>query len=285
MLVRIALIIFIGISTFSFVSCHSDVEMEESETLPYEEMYISNVRILRFIPSEEIATGHSIMIFPGGAYENVCWESEGLYWATYFTELGLNSYVVDYHLPAGNPEIPLQDGITALKYVRKQSPEAKIGIIGMSAGGNLAALLSTQSPIGIRPDFQILFYPVISLAWAYTHYTTRLSLIGDTEDDEIVRRYSPEYSIDEKTPSAFISVCKDDDIVNPVNSSLYHMALLNNGVQSILKVYDKGGHGWNDRSPFMNLLKADLTEWLTHELESDNNQESNIIPLIVHEGI
>ncbi|MDE6317642.1 MAG: alpha/beta hydrolase, partial [Muribaculaceae bacterium] len=244
------------------------------------------VLILKVNPDKEaVVSKKSILIFPGGAYENVCWESEGLYWAKYFTEFGLNTYIVDYHLPAGNPEIPLKDGITALKYVRELSPEAKVGIVGMSAGGNLAALLSTQSPIEIRPDFQILFYPVISLAWAYTHYTTRISLIGDTEDDEIVRRYSPEYSIDENTPNTFISVCKDDDIVNPVNSNLYHMALLNHGVQSILKVYDKGGHGWNDKSPLMNLLKTDLAEWLTHEFESDNNQESNIIPLTVHEGI
>ena len=275
MFIRIALIIFIGISTISLVSCQSDVEMIETETLPYEELYISNVRVLKFLPSEETAAGHSIVIFPGGAYETVCWDSEGLYWARYFTELGLNTYVIDYHLPAGNPEIPFNDGVNALKYIRDNNPEKCVGILGLSAGGNLAALLATKSPLNVRPDFQILFYPVISLSWTYTHYTTRVALIGSTEDDEIIRQYSPECNIDEATPGAFIAVCKDDELVNPLNSSLYHDALSENGIPSLLKIYEQGGHGWNDTSPLITFLKSDLTEWINHEIENKNYQRSN----------
>ncbi len=126
----------------------------------------------------------------------------------------------------------------------------------------------------MRPDFQILFYPVITLDGAYTHYVTKSELIGSTEDAATVNAYSPEQNIDTSTPSAFIAVCKDDDTVNPINSEIYHKSLKAHEIPSVLKIYDKGGHGWGDNSPCISSLKSDLTEWIQKELHLNYNHES-----------
>lgn len=270
---------FLALFLILLWSCSTDEFEEGLETgLPYSEIKINNFRILTITPTEE-ATGNTIVIFPGGAYTNVCWESEGLYWAQFFASQGLMVYIVDYRLPDGNPEIPIQDGLAALQFAHSQTIDGSVGIAGFSAGGHLAAHLSTNAPDSIRPDFQILYYPVISMDWEHTHYVTRTSLLGFTENSEIIRKYSPAQNIDLLTPPAFIAVCKDDDIVTPINSLTYHLSLTEYGIPSLLKIYPIGGHGWSDTGfPSMQALKKDLSEWIELELEKHSklNNENDI---------
>ncbi|MDE5749387.1 MAG: alpha/beta hydrolase, partial [Duncaniella sp.] len=149
----------------------------------------------------EIADGRSVVILPGGGYSHVAINHEGLDWAPFFNSLGITCAVVNYRLPHGDRSIPVGDAEAAIKLL-KDSAEvwhldpSKVGVMGSSAGGHLASTLATHSAPELRPAFQILFYPVISLEEAITNDGTRKGFVGETPKYELVREYSNFHQVD-----------------------------------------------------------------------------------------
>ena len=133
-------------------------------------------------PAESTPTGQMILICPGGGYNELMFRSEGTYAAQALTARGYTVGIICYRMPTGNGEIPLTDVQNAFRYCRHHAKEwgiSQIGIMGMSAGGHLAAMASTRYvDAATRPDFTILFYPVISADPGLIHIGSFRKLTG-----------------------------------------------------------------------------------------------------------
>ena len=170
---------------------------------------------------------------------------------------------------------PLQDARQAIKYVRENSEkwgidESKIGIMGFSAGGHLASTAATHfdmqiiennSNISLRPDFQILIYPVISMQDGLTHPGSRENLLGKSPTQELVNFYSNELQVNKNTPPAYITHAADDGLVDVDNSISYFENLRKSGVSVEMYIYPKGNHGFVLRQPFEKWITPIVT-WL-----------------------
>lgn len=215
-------------------------------------------------------TGKTIVMCPGGGYTHQATEHEGHDMADWFNSQGITYVVLKYRLPYGQHDIPLADAEQAMRIVRKYAKElgvdpTKVGIMGASAGGHLASTLATHySSPETRPDFQILFYPVVSMEATKTHMGSRINLLGDNPSDELVKKYSNEYQVTPDTPKAFIMLSSDDGAVPPANSIDYYSALLANKVNASLHAYPTGGHGWGfrDKFPYKRQWTEELEKWL-----------------------
>ena len=123
-----------------------------------------------------------ILICPGGGYNELMFRSEGTYAAQLLTRKGYSVGIVCYRMPTGHAEIPLTDVQNAFRYCRHHAGEwgiTQIGIMGMSAGGHLAATASTLYTDAVtRPDFTILFYPVVSAGPGLIHRGSFRKLTG-----------------------------------------------------------------------------------------------------------
>ena len=215
-------------------------------------------------------TGKTILMCPGGGYVHQATGHEGHDMADWMNSQGITYAVLKYRLPYGDNTIPLADAEQAMRILRKYADELgvdpqKIGIAGASAGGHLASTLATHySSAETRPDFQILFYPVVSMDADKTHMGSRINLIGENPSDELVKLYSNELQVTPDTPKAFIMLSSDDKVVVPANSIDYYMALLNNNVPASIHAYPSGGHGWGfrDNFPFKRQWTEELEKWL-----------------------
>ena len=220
-------------------------------------------------------TGKTIVMCPGGGYTHQASAHEGHDMADWMNSQGITYVVLKYRLPYGNHEIPLSDAEQAMRVVRKYAKElgvdpAKVGIMGASAGGHLASTLATHySSAETRPDFQVLFYPVVTMDAAKTHMGSRKSLLGENPSEELVRKYSNELQVTPDTPKAFIMLSSDDGAVPPANSINYYNALVDNKVRASLHAYPTGGHGWGFRDRFLykGEWTRELEKWLREEVQ------------------
>lgn len=210
----------------------------------------------------------AVVICPGGGYGHLAMEKEGHEVARWFARSGVAGVVLKYRLPnAAGREAPLQDARRALQMVREDSEQwrvdpSRLGIMGFSAGGHLAAAASVQLTEG-GPNFSILIYPVISMDAAVTHGGSRRNLLGDEPDEDLLRRYSSELQVDGQTPPAFL-VHTSDDPVKVQNSLLYYSALQSAGVAAELHIFSHGGHGYGMRRPDLpvGVWPQLLTAWM-----------------------
>ena len=194
-------------------------------------------------------------------------QHEGTDVADWLSGIGYTCAVLKYRFPEGHCTLPSDDSRNAIRYLRINATSLginpdSIGIMGFSAGGHLAATTAVLGDDLSRPDFQILMYPVISMADGVTHWGSRKNLLGENPSGLLVDRYSLENHVDAKTPPAIIMLSADDDVVNPQNSLHFFEALRKNGVPASIFVYPSGGHGWGMRDSF-----AYKTQW-TSELEN-----------------
>lgn len=226
---------------------------------------ISKPELWVWLPEQ--CNGVAVMAIPGGSYYDVWYMHEGKEWADWYNEQGIVFAVLKYRLPREeHREVPLDDARRGMQILREHAAEwghyTKVGVQGHSAGGHLAATLSTQ-PLD-RPDFQILFYPVISMDAAITHGFSRQNLIGQHPTDELIAEYSCEKRVTKDTPSAFIIASTDDDVVPVRNSIEYYNALSDNGISATMHLYPVGGHGWAWRTsfPYVEQYKAEMKQWL-----------------------
>lgn len=224
---------------------------------------ISKAEIFVSFPKKTNNTGAAVVICPGGGYGTQAAGHEGFQLASFLNQHGVTAIVLKYRLPYGDADIPLMDGQEAIRYVRSkakewQLDENKIGIAGASAGGHLAAFVSTQfqSPIiadsklssySCRPDFSLLIYPVISFDEEITHVGSRRNLIGNTNDWKRAKHYSNELQVSKQTPPTFLILADDDHAVVPQNSIRYYLALKENNIPAEMHIYAQGGHGFGMR--------------------------------------
>ncbi len=224
---------------------------------------VTNPTLEYFKPNPEKATGTAIILIPGGGYSVVVYQGEGISNAKILAEKGIATFVLKYRLP--NDEImvdrkigPLQDAQQAIKIVRENANKwglnkDKIGVMGFSAGGHLASTAATHfeksyiknsNKTSLRPDFQILIYPVISMTSNLTHDGSRNALIGENPSTEEIQLFSNELQVDTNTPIAYLTHAADDTTVDVDNSIEYFEHLRHKKVDVEMHIYPKGGHGF-----------------------------------------
>lgn len=219
--------------------------------------------------------GMAIIMCPGGGYARLAMNHEGHDMAPWLNAQGITYIVLKYRMPNGHYEVPLSDAEQAIRLVRQHAKEwnirpDRIGIMGASAGGHLAASLATlYSSNETRPDFQVLFYPVISMVPGVTHGGSRQNLLGNNPSQELEDKYTLEKQVNAHTPQAFIMLSADDGAVPPANGIHYFEALLQHQVPATLHVYPTGGHGWGFRDAFTYKRQwtGELEKWLREGLK------------------
>ena len=215
-----------------------------------------------YSPPKGKSNGTCVIICPGGGYSILAASHEGSDVANEFNKIGVTAFVLKYRIPNDKAQVnktiaPLQDAQQAIRTVRKDAIKYginpnKIGIMGFSAGGHLAATASTHfvKPVGenadetnVRPDFSILVYPVITMK-EFGHQGSSQQLIGKNPSTELIELYSNETQITKETPPVFLVHAGDDNAVPVKNSLSYYEACQKNGVSASLIIYPKGGHGF-----------------------------------------
>jgi len=238
-----------------------------------------------YLPAAQNATGEAMLIFPGGGYQVLAYDWEGTDIAKFFNGKGIAGIVVKYRLPSSISQkdkhlVPLIDAQRAIRIVRSKASEfhidpAKIGILGFSAGGHLAATLGTHfnekvyAPIdeidkgSARPDFLALGYPVITFG-EMTHLGSKENLLGDNPITEKADYFSNEKQVSTDTPPTFLFHATDDKAVPVENSLLFYQALKDKGVSATMHIYPKGGHGFSLARSNMHLRTwtERLFEWM-----------------------
>lgn len=203
------------------------------------------------------ATGAAVVVMPGGGYGVVCVGSEGNPVVGELNERGITAVLLKYRLPNQNHAIPANDARRAIRMTRAKAAEwgidpERVGVWGFSAGGHLASTVATvfdagdaehKDPIermSSRPDFAILFYPVISMKDGIAHQGSRRNLIGDAD---LVERYSNELQVTAETPPCFLLHSTDDRTVAVENSLRFYQSLVAHKVPAACLIYEEGGHG------------------------------------------
>lgn len=196
-------------------------------------------------------------------------EHEGSDWAPYFNQLGITVFVLKYRFPKGNYKVPVSDAEEAFKIIRRNAQKWKInpkdiGIMGFSAGGHLASTIATHSVGDAKPDFQILFYPVITMNPTFTHKGSMTNFLGKNPKQKMIDLYSNELQITNDTPRAFLALSNDDTAVPPKNGLNYYQECNNHGVPASIHIYPTGGHGWGYWASFDYHLEVliELKKWL-----------------------
>lgn len=217
-------------------------------------------------------TGRALIACPGGGYSHLAMEHEGTDWAGFFTMRGIAYFVLKYRMPNGDRTLPMTDAYHAMQTVRDSAEvwginPYDVGIMGSSAGGHLAATVSTHAPFAVRPNFTILFYPVISMDDRVTHRGSVDNFLGkDKARENIVKDFSCDRAVRRHlTPPAIILTSGDDRTVNPLTNGLsYYTAMRRAGNSCALHVYPTGGHGWGFRPTFAyhDEMTDELTAWL-----------------------
>ena len=226
------------------------------------------------LPDSDKATGRAVVVCPGGGYEGLAMENEGTNWIPFFTDRGIACMILTYRMPHGDLTIPVSDAEKAITTVRDSAEVWNInpydvGIMGSSAGGHLASTLATHAPTKARPDFQILFYPVITMDESRTHAGSVRSFLGEKRHDrKYVELYSNELQVRRHvTPPALILLATDDTLVPPVpNGVAYFAALRNADIPAAMYAYAEGEHGFGSQTNFVyhKQLLEDMTSWLDH---------------------
>lgn len=222
-----------------------------------------------FLPSSKTATGRAVVICPGGGYSHLAMNHEGYDWAPFFNNMGIAAIVLKYRMPHGNKDVPIADAEQAMRLVRTNAQAWKIdpndvGIMGSSAGGHLATTIATHSTKDALPNFQILFYPVITMMPGYGHQGSHDNFLGKDAKKKDEREYSNDTQVTRITPRAFITLSDDDRTVPAANGVNYYLELYRHDVPATLHVYPTGGHGWGNRDSFMfhNEMQLELRAWL-----------------------
>jgi acetyl esterase/lipase len=212
--------------------------------------------------------GVTLLIVPGGGYQRVVIDKEGFEAAEWFVQRGFAAAVLRYRLPAdgwaAGADAPVHDAMRAMRLLRRQpappdSPPARIGAIGYSAGGHLVARLITEpslayarrdstDDLAARPDFAVLMYPVIHTTGAQAHAGSAREIVASGVPAAELARFSPDRNVSASTPPTLLVHAADDATVAVENSQSMYDALRRAGVRSELHIFDRGGHGFGLRA-------------------------------------
>ena len=225
---------------------------------------VSRPTLRVYLPPKEKASGAAVIVCPGGGYGTLVMKREGYDVAEALNKLGIAAFVLKYRLPSDKTNkdksiAPLQDAQQAIRMVRERAAEwninpARIGIMGFSAGGHLAATAGTHfakaysdnpASTSLRPDFMILVYPVISFSDSLGHKGSRERLLGQTPTADQLKLFSNDGQVTAQTPPALLLHSGDDTVVPVGNSLVFYEALLRNGVSATMHLYPTGKHGFS----------------------------------------
>jgi len=240
-----------------------------------------------YLPAPEKRSGAAVVIFPGGGYSGLAMGHEGRDYAHWLNARGIAGIVVKYrvssqdaagcHFPA-----PLLDARRAIRTARFNAPQwgldsNRIGVMGSSAGGHLAAMAATPHAetfneesgdeidlLSCRPDFQILVYPRTGMDQPWGHGDSKRRLLGEAPSPELVARVSSYRHINPQTPPCFLVHSADDMTVPARNSLEYAARCAEHHVPVVCHIFSQGGHGnglqgGGDSSDWSKLLN----DWLS----------------------
>lgn len=242
--------------------------------------------ITPYLADAALATGAAMLICPGGGYGALA-AHEGHDYALWLNAQGMSCFVLRYRLGSDGYRHPsmLHDVSRALRFVRANAAQwqidpQRIGVMGSSAGGHLAATLLTHFDAGqpdaedavervsSRPDLGILCYAVISMG-PIGHEGSRMNLLGADAPADLVELLSNELHVTAETPPCFIWHTWEDQSVKVENSLEFAAALRRNNIPFDLHIYQNGRHGigLNDQPPFRNAhpWSHDLAFWLQEQ--------------------
>ncbi len=231
--------------------------------------FVSRARMYMYPADKKNKRRTSVLICPGGGYGGLAAQKEGVEIAHWFNSLGVTAFVLYYRMPFAHHEIPLKDAKTAIQIIRNNSRQwnlnkKRIGVIGFSAGGHLAATLGTHFDKFNKPNFMALIYPVISFRPAFFPGGTCENLLGKNPPKELINFYSNELHATKHTPPTFLVHALNDEVVEPLHSQAFADSLKSRKVNFELVLYKNGGHGFGmrpqnvDADQWPNRLK----EWL-----------------------
>ena len=216
-------------------------------------------KVTVFLPDAKKATGRAVVICPGGGYGFLAMDHEGYDWAPFFNREGIAAIVLKYRMPRGNCEVPVSDAEEAMRLVRRNAKQwninpQQVGIMGSSAGGHLASTIATHATGDAAPNFQILFYPVITMDPAFTHKGSHDNFLGTDRSKKELKKLETEYSndiqVNRTTPRAFLALSDDDRAVPAANGFNYYSECYRHDVPASIHIYPTGGHGWGYRETF-----------------------------------
>ena len=210
----------------------------------------AKAQMVCFLP--ESSSGKAVVGIPGGGYSMLSNTHEGTLASGWMNSQGIAYFVVNYRLPEGDRTRPISDVEKAFRIVRDSAAvwginPRDVGIMGFSAGGHLASVISTHSPYELRPDFTILFYPVISMDEKVSHVWSCRNFLGeDQKNPALVRDFSTQNAVKRHlTPPAVIIMANDDRLVPPVTNGIaYYSAMRNAGNECSMFIYPGGDHGF-----------------------------------------
>lgn len=265
------LIFFAMIAMAVNMSAQEKIEIDLWKGKPIEKSKDKNdvATLYVYLPQAKRACGRAVVICPGGGYEHLAMDHEGHDWAEFFTRQGIAVGVLKYRMPHGKKEVPISDAEQAMRVMRANAKHWHIdtndvGIMGFSAGGHLASTIATHSKGDAAPNFQILFYPVITMDPEFTHKGSHDNLLGEKAKKKDEINYSNDIQVSRTTPRAFICLSDDDDCVVPANGVNYYFELYKHDVPATLMVYPDGNHGWGMKPSFAYHLEMlmNLKAWL-----------------------
>lgn len=245
---------------------------------------IQEAELFAFLPAKEERKSMAIIVIPGGGYRHLTYDLGGYSYAKWLNTLGISAFVLNYRLPT-SPDLkqrelgPLQDIQATIKLLRKNaaqygiSPD-KIGVLGTSAGGHLAAMVSNistdhtelkgdWSTISTVPNFAILVSPVIDLG-EFAHKGSRDNLLGQNASQQLISEYSMQNRVTEKTPPTILFHAQNDNAVPVINSILYYEAMIKNKVKGAMFIFPKGEHniGISNKTELTDNWKKLCADWL-----------------------
>ncbi|WP_018606306.1 alpha/beta hydrolase [Uliginosibacterium gangwonense] len=209
--------------------------------------------------------GTGILILAGGAYTKLVYDKEGVEFAQWLNGMGITAFVLKYRLPCeGHIDghlVPMQDAQRALRILRSRANElglnpSRIGVLGASSGGHLAASLatnfarSTYAPVdahdalSTRPDFLIALYGAYTGNRFFTHASQEQLFFPEPEKTRLYAEFPTHEQVSADTPTSFLVASEDDTQVSPENSTAFYLALRRAGVSAELHIFHDGGHGF-----------------------------------------
>ncbi len=219
-----------------------------------------------YLPEKKINTGAAVVICPGGGYAAQAMQHEGTQFAELLQKKGVAGIILKYRLPNGHHAIPLSDAQETMRIIRGNAEKwgidpQKVGIAGFSAGGHLASTLGTHFDKTSRPDFMILFYPVVTMG-KYTHIGSRDNLLGkEKQNPALLWLYSNEQQVTPQTPPALFLLSDDDTGVPPANSVQMYLKMKELAIPASMYIFPNGGHGWGCRTSFAYYDEWQILMW------------------------
>ncbi|WP_312077019.1 alpha/beta hydrolase [Chryseobacterium sp.] len=245
---------------------------------------IQEAELFAFLPAKEERKPMAVIVIPGGGYRHLTYDLGGYSYAKWLNTLGISAFVLNYRLPT-SPDLkqreigPLQDIQAAIKLIRKNAAQYgispnQIGILGTSAGGHLAAMVSNISKdytelkgdwqaISTVPNFAILVSPVIDLG-EFAHKGSRDNLLGEKASQQMISEYSMQNKVTEKTPPTILFHAQNDNAVPVINSILYYEAMIKNKVKGGMFIFPQGEHsiGISNKIELTDNWKKVCANWL-----------------------